>query len=221
MTKLHELFDDPATVEKVKQKLPRLFQMAEIESSRAGKTGMEVGSLRERILVALLVYKFGEGAVDTKIPITETQVDVKLFGESISIKTITGMGGVKAVWTVDAERAKFFTDNYKPECEILLAQIKWDAAYVIESATPSSIYHPGGLFLIPLEVQNKLFSSMGRANYLKLPKPGTNPRGVEFAKETIVRLMQDPGTKCIPIMWKKTTIDYDPYKRWVDYWIAD
>jgi hypothetical protein len=72
-----------------------LFHIAELESSRAGKIGMEVGSLRERIIVALLIYKFGEKSVDTTLPITESEADVKLSGNKISIKTITDSGGVK------------------------------------------------------------------------------------------------------------------------------
>ncbi len=55
-----ELFEDEKLVEKIKSRLPYLFQLAELESSRAGKTGMEVGSVCERIIVALLIYKFGE-----------------------------------------------------------------------------------------------------------------------------------------------------------------
>ena len=58
--KLIEIFTDRNLVEKIKKRLPYLFQLAELESSRAGKTGMEVGSVRERIIVALLIYKFGE-----------------------------------------------------------------------------------------------------------------------------------------------------------------
>jgi hypothetical protein len=80
------LFEDQILREKIKHKLPYLFNVAELESSRAGKIGMEVGSLRERIIVALLIYKFGEANAETEIPITEPEVDVKLFGELISIK---------------------------------------------------------------------------------------------------------------------------------------
>ncbi|MBM5805458.1 MAG: type II restriction endonuclease subunit R [Candidatus Verstraetearchaeota archaeon] len=221
MTRLHALFEDQRLVEKVQRKLPNLFQMAEIESSRAGKVGMEVGSLRERILIALLIYKFGPDAVETKIPITKSQVDVRLFGEAISIKTITGLSGVKAVWTVDAESARLFSKKYKPECEILLIQVKWDCKNPRPETIPGNPRHPGGLFLIPLDAQLKLFASLGRENYLKLPKPGTNPRGVEFSRETVMRLIQDPNSRCIPILWRKTKVDYDPYKRWVDYWSAD
>jgi len=39
-----ELFSDNVIVRKVQTKLPKLFQLAELESSRAGKVGMEVGS---------------------------------------------------------------------------------------------------------------------------------------------------------------------------------
>ena len=106
-SRLAEIFKDRKLVNKIKNKLPYLFQLAELESSRAGKVGMEVGSLRERIVIALLIYKFGEKNVETEIPITEPEVDVKLFGEPISIKTITGKGfsGVKLIWTVDAQKA--------------------------------------------------------------------------------------------------------------------
>ena len=91
-SRLIEIFEDEELVEKIKKRLPYLFQLAEIESSRAGKVGMEVGSLRERIVVALLIYKFGEANVETEIHITEPEVDVSLFGEPLSIKTITGNG---------------------------------------------------------------------------------------------------------------------------------
>jgi len=220
MSRLEDLFADNRTINMIERKLPRLFQMAEIESSRAGKIGMEVGSLRERVLIALLIHKFGAANVDTNIPITETQVDVKLFGESISVKTITGNGGVKAVWTVDAQSATNFIKSYEPECDILLAQIKWGCKALV-GAQPGSVHHPGGLFLIPLEVQKEIFRRMGRNKYLKMPKPGTNPRGVEFSKNAKNEILRHKETKCVSVLWKKEKVDYDPYKRWVDYWASD
>jgi len=105
LSSLVKIFEDRKLVEKIEKRLPYLFQLAELESSRAGKIGMEVGSLRERIIVSLLIYKFGENNVETEIPITEPEVDVKLFGQPVSVKTLTGKGfsGVKLIWTVDAE----------------------------------------------------------------------------------------------------------------------
>ena len=43
-SRLGEIFKDRKIVEKIKKRLPYLFQLAELESSRAGKIGMEVGS---------------------------------------------------------------------------------------------------------------------------------------------------------------------------------
>jgi hypothetical protein len=208
-SRLIEIFEDEKLVERIKRRLPYLFHLAELESSRAGKTGMEVGSVRERIIVALLIYKFGEASVETEIPITEPEVDVKLSGAPISIKTITGksFGGVKLIWTVDAQKAKEFRESYYPHCDILLVQINWNDV--------------GGFYYIPLEVQKKLFDKIGRENYIKLPKSGTNPRGVEITKEALLRLVKDAESKCIVINWQKTKIDFNPYKRWIDLWRED
>ncbi|HHT9124674.1 MAG TPA: ThaI family type II restriction endonuclease [Candidatus Brocadiia bacterium] len=196
-------------MEKIKRRLPYLFHLAELESSRAGKTGMEVGSVRERIIVALLIYKFGEANVETEIPITEPEVDAKLFGEPVSIKTITGkgFGGVKLIWTVDAQKAKEFRENYYPFCDILLVQINWDDF--------------GGFYYIPLDVQKRTFDKIGKQNYIKLPKAGTNPRGAEFTKEALASLVKDSESKGIVINWQRKKVEFNSYKRWVDFWRED
>lgn len=73
MANIEEIFTDKDTVSKIQAKLPRLFRIAEIESSRAGKIGMEVGSLREQVIIGLLIHKFGDKKVNTQIPITESE----------------------------------------------------------------------------------------------------------------------------------------------------
>ena len=208
-SRLVEIFEDRKLVEKIKKRLPYLFQLAELESSRAGKIGMEVGSLRERIIVALLIYKFGGDSVETEIAITEPEVDVKLLGQPVSVKTLTGKGfsGVKLIWTVDAQKAKEFRETYYPHCDILLVQINWN--------------NKGGLHYIPLRTQKRLFDKIGKEKYIRLPKPGTNPRGVEITKEALEVLVKDKDSKVIEIYWQRSKIDYNPYKRWVDYWGED
>jgi len=209
LSKLIEIFEDEKLVKRIKNKLPYLFQLAELESSRAGKVGMEVGSLREKIIIALLIYKFGEENVETEISITEPEVDVKLFGKPISIKTITGksLSGVKLIWTVDAQKVREFRESYYPHCDILLVQINWGST--------------GGFYYIPLETQRKLFDRIGRNRYIKLPKPGTNPRGVEITKEALTTLVNDNLSRSIKIRWQKTKIEFNPYKRWIDHWRED
>jgi hypothetical protein len=207
--RLLEIFNDDNLIQKIKNRLPYLFQLAEIESSRAGKIGMEVGSVREKIIIALLIYKFGRENINTDIPITEKEIDVKLFDKSISIKTITGksLSGIKMIWTVDAESAREFLINYKPKFDTILVQINWNSI--------------GGFYYIPLDVHIKCFESLGREAYIKLPKEGTNPRGVEISKDAATLLINDKLTQKIEIFWKKSSIEYDMYKRWIELWEED
>lgn len=207
--RLIQIFQDTLLVEKIKKQMPYLFQLAETESSRAGKVGMEVGSIREKIIVALLIYKFGETYVRTDIPITEPEVDVILDGARVSIKTITGssFNGVKLIWTVDSQKAIEFSRMYYPSCNILLVQINWN--------------NFGGFYYLPLEVQKKHFINMGREKYIKLPKPGTNPRGVEITKQALSDLIMDKKSRKIVIHWQKSKIEYNPYKRWIELWRKD
>ncbi|GAB4365025.1 MAG: hypothetical protein Kow009_01780 [Spirochaetales bacterium] len=205
-SRIIEIFENYEINKKIKKRLPYLFQLAELESSRAGKTGMEVGSVRERILVSLLIYSFGEKNVETEIPITEMGVDVKVFGEPLSIKTITGksLSGVKLIWTVDAQKAIEFRENYYPQCDILLVQINWNDT--------------GGFYYFPVEAQRRIFKIIGREKYIKLPTPGTNPRGVEITKEALLALIEDRESKALLINWERTNIAFNAYKRWVDLW---
>lgn len=203
---LVELFEDKEVVDRIEKRLPYMFQIAELESSRAGKIGMEVGTIREQIVIALLIYKFGNENVEREIPITETQVDVKVLSHALSIKTITGktIKGVKLVWTVDPKKAREFYENYDPSCDILLVQVNWGGV--------------GGFYHIPLDTQRKIFRHIGRERYITLPKPGTNPRGVELSKEAVHMFLEDDNTRRILISWTKRDINFDPYKRWVDMW---
>lgn len=72
-----------------------------------------------------------------------------------------------------------------------------------------------------MEAQKDVFDRIGRERYIKLPKPGTNPRGVEITREALKTLIKHGLTKVIKINWVKTRVDYNPYRRWVDYWRED
>jgi len=167
---------------------------------------MEVGSVREKIIVALLIYKFGEENVKTEIPITEAEVDVEVNGNPISIKTITGEkpNGVKLIWTVDTDKAKEFSETYLPSCDMIFIQINW--------------YNVGGFYFITKETQLEVLKKSGRRSYIKLPKAGTNPRGVELSGQALQGLLQHKDTLSIPINWKKEIVDFKPFKRWIELW---
>ncbi len=205
--KIYEIFEKKEIVQKIKEKLPYLFQLAEIDNSRDGKLGMEIGSARERIVIALLIFKFGDEYIKTDIPITQKETDVIVFDEPISIKTVTNkkVVGVKLIWTVDSQKASEFIDSYVPKSDILLVHINWEST--------------GAIYLFSKEAQQELLNKYGIEFYFKLPKKGTNPRGVEISNQAITKLVEHSTTKRVDIKWNRdNSVEYNPYDKWVEYW---
>ncbi|PKN73678.1 MAG: type II restriction endonuclease subunit R [Candidatus Cloacimonetes bacterium HGW-Cloacimonetes-3] len=207
-----DLFTDPEITAKIQTKFPILFHMAEEETKRDGRIGMEVGTMRERIVVSLLIYYFGEQRVNTHVPTTEAEKDVILDNIPISIKTITSKsnynyGGVKVSWTVDAAKAKEFADNYTPTCDILFVQISWA--------------NIGAFYYIPKKVQQDVLLTLGSESFIKLPKAGTNPRGIEFSNTAFRLLCENKETFKLAIDWKKPDVQIDVYQKWIELWQQD
>jgi hypothetical protein len=209
MEQISRIFNEPEIANKIKRKLPQIFQTAEIESSRAGKIGMEVGTIRERIIVALLLHAYGKKAVDTDIPTTESEIDVRLYDVPFSIKTFTAKkwSSLKLIWTVDPTQALHFQRNYKPSCGMLLVHINWGGV--------------GGLYYFTQRAQLEILQKMGRERYIKLPKVGTNPRGVEISADALTSLSLEKDTLKLQINWRKSNVDVDTFKRWVELWEED
>lgn len=199
---LFRLFSTRKFKQAVNEHLPFLFQIAEIECSRNGKVGMEVGTFREQILIALLVHLIGKENVDAEISITKHGTDVKAFGKPLSIKTKTGSGytGIKLKWTVDSQQARRFIEEYEPFEDLLLAIIRWEKE--------------GFLFFIPTYIQTKAFRRLGES-FFKLPKQGSNPRGVEYSSEAMTLMLSDSITRRVSIQWSRREINYEPYQRWL------
>jgi hypothetical protein len=152
------------------------------------------------------INKFGRENVYTNIPITEPEVDVRIHGEPVSIKTVTGRGlnSVKLIWTVDVEQASKFGQSYTPSCDMVFVQIVWEGT--------------GALYYFPLNVQIGILNEIGRNNYIKLPRAGTNPRGVEISAKALGLLTTRQNTLKIPVNWLRSRVDFDPYTRWIDLW---
>jgi len=79
----------------------------------------------------------------------------------------------------------------------------------------------GNFYYVPLDSQIRCFNALGRQTYIKLPKQGTNPRGVELSKDAVIALVNDSATRTIEIRWKKSQIKFDAYQRWIDLWEKD
>lgn len=209
-SKIATLFDDAFVGKRIKAKLPHLFQLAEMESQRNGKVGMEVGSTREKILIALLMYKFGLDGVNADLSITEPEIDVIVMNEPLSIKTVTTTNGrwgngVKLVWSVDANTAANFKTNYVPSCDMLLAQIQWN--------------NTGYLYLFSKQAQIEVMDMLGKDSYMKLPTLGTNARGVELTSLALNELVNQQSTRKIEIFFHKEVLDYrEVYTKWLNAW---
>ena len=170
---------------------------------------MEIGSVRERILIALLMYKFGIDIVNSEIPITASEIDVIVENEPLSIKTTTTTNGrwtpIKLIWTVDAQKSLEFKNNYIPHCDMLVAKIYWG--------------NRGKLLLFSKESQCEILNNIGRDKYIKLPKANTNSRGVEVTREALELLEKCDDTRCIDINFIRKPIDYrEIYTKWLDAW---
>ena len=170
---------------------------------------MEIGSVRERILIALLMYKFGIDIVDPNIPITASEVDVIVNDTPLSIKTVTTnserWNSIKLIWTVDAQKAIEFKNTYMPSCDMLVAKICWNGE--------------GKLLLFSREAQCKILNEIGRDRYIKLPKENTNARGVEITPMALSILERCEDTRCININFYRKSIDYrEVYTKWLDAW---
>lgn len=213
-SRLGEIFQDQPLAETIRRKLPRMFTLAELEASRGGIIGMQVGSIRELILVALLMYKFGEDNVQTELSITSPEVDLLLLNEPISIKTGTGATGPKVKWTANWQQAMAIYESYYPQYEILLAQIQWD----LNLNDIRRLNRPSGLFWIPLSAQIDLFHELGHEGYLSRPSAGTNPRGVSLKWSAVRSLVHHQDTKRIEIIWERAELEYDPYRKWQNLW---
>ncbi|MFQ3610529.1 MAG: ThaI family type II restriction endonuclease [Fimbriimonadales bacterium] len=208
------LFDDPNLNARIQRRLPSLFARAQAQVERGGRVGMEAGTLREKVLIALLILKYGRHQVETETPVTEHELDVRVGGYGVSIKTTTltkpaTRFTIKVNWTVDAQTAQAFYENYEPKYDILLATICWE--------------NEGGLYVIPVEVQEEVMTQLGRDKYLEKPKQGTNPRGVELSAEAVNQLLKHSETKRLSIDWRiseehRERLREQSLNKWIELW---
>lgn len=198
-----EWFENPIFRTMVTTNLPKLFKKAEIESMRGGKIGMEVGVLRERILVALLLKSFGEKNVKFDFSSTDNSKDTQVFGDILSIKTFmnNGYGGIKVFWASDNQSVMNAINRYTPQNHLLISNINWGT-------------QNGGLYLINLETQTEIFNTIGVEKYLKINNG--NNRGISIQTEVLKTLLSHKETKQIIVDWVDPKLEYNIYERWMN-----
>jgi len=210
ITPLKNLFYSQKHIELIQNTLPDMFYQAEKESERRDTTGPEVGCVREKQIVSMFQCFLGKANVNEDIPALDPQMDVELFKKPLSIKTFTSYSQIKFSWTVDSIKVKEFIENYVPESDIFCAYIKWNDK-TCRQIKP-------GLYYIPLEVAESVFSELGCDRYLKAPTVGTNPRGIALSTEASRHLLLNSNTHFIPIYWRRPVYAADGYERWYKIW---
>ena len=200
--RLTKLFASPTRMARLTKSLPAAFEMAMKEMPRGNPA---VGLVREHALIGYLIAEFGERNVQVPDDGTARNYDVLLHGSPLSIKTVTGNGGVKVLWTVDPVHiGREISRDYKPSCDILLVRVHWGKE--VES-----------IFYIPQEVQKKARKALGDA-YLSA-KVGTNHRGISISSAGMKALLADGRTLRARVGWHKKGLDHTPYERWTRYWL--
>ena len=76
----------------------------------------------------------------------------------------------------------------------------------------------GGFYFFSKKIQQEIYKTIGKENYIKLPKIGTNNRGVEFSKIAMQQLIEHKNTKKIDIEWFEEKLDFCVFNRWVELW---
>ena len=197
-----DLFTDRKKAETLVRGLPVAFEMARLELPGRNPA---VGFLREHAITGFFVHLFGKEQVGLPERGNTRGFDVTVCGKQISIKTVTGKGGVKVVWTVDDSRVKKeIGSNYTPDCDMFLTRIYWG------EDKPS-------IFYIPLHVQKKIYAEIGRDKYLTAAT-GTNHRGISVRSAAMTKLMNDCDTMKLNVHWIESGLDYTPYARWEEFW---
>lgn len=196
------LFQDSQKAGLLQSKLPLAFELASMEMPKGNPA---VGIIRENILVSFFVSQLGTESVQQESSGTTRGSDLLLCGKSVSIKTVTGMGEIKVLWTVDPLKiGSEIALTYQPEYDIVLVCIFWGK-------------NRESVFYIPKEVQADVISKIGRKSYLDA-KVGTNHRGIAITSLARKALLEHTDTIKIGIQWNKTNPDYNPRKRWDDFW---
>ncbi|KFH29402.1 ThaI family type II restriction endonuclease [Helicobacter pylori] len=202
---MQTLFNDERMILKIQEKLPYLFQLVESENSRDGKLGMEIGSARERVIIALMLYYFGKENVQTDLVITQKEIDVIVLNKPYSIKTAQTLNGIKLIWTTDVLKIQEFVESYKPNTDILFVHVCWGKE--------------GGFYYIPSAIQQGVLTTKSKEFYFKLPKSGTNSRGVEISKLALLERIAHKDTLRIPIFWERTNnLKHSPYDKYLELW---
>lgn len=181
-------------------KLAKLYQASQQENTRNGQLTTEVGSSREKDLVAFLKYN-----QDLKVKYNidnKDEADCKIKGRKTSIKHISsnriGPNGLKIKWTSNKEKQKEFINDFTFTCDLLLVFVKFED---IMTLTLEIIFINKG------KLQKLYEQSKGEKVFKAL---NGNSRGIEFEKSFFNKMMDNKMYHLVANIKKLSCKECDP-----------
>lgn len=170
-----------------------------------GKESMDIGVAREQSLIGMFIALCGEANVDTSQEDKESESDVYVYGNPVSIKTYKSKNtaGYKVKWTSDDLKAQEVVDTYVPTVDRLVVQVNWGGH--------------GHFAYINKSIQSEIFLSLGVERYLNY-KPGTNHRGISVTMDAAKMMIAHKDTNCFLIEWGLPASPADVYRYWAKEW---
>ena len=161
-----------------------LYQSSQTECSRSSGLTPEVGSSRERDLIASFA---SNPLLNVNYDITnEKEEDVKINNNNISIKHSSNknnsQNGIKIIWTVDIEKRNEFLKKFTFNCDLIIIYVRFDKT--IENGYLEIIY------ISRNELIHQQTNSSIRKEILFKCLEG-NSRGIEFDKKFFEKIIQN------------------------------
>lgn len=196
----NDIFNDEIFVRSLQRRLPKLVYDLNEAFRKGGKLSPDIGNLREKMIIGILKKQYGD-RLEYEFESQEPELDFQFDGEGISFKT-TISKGFKLIWTANYELAMDFYKNSTPlySIAVLLFQKKL-----------------GGLYYFPLELLVRTRERLG-LEFLKKPKSGTNPRGVELSTKAFNLLIKGQSCRFIPINWNIIAEGLTTAVNFIDYY---
>jgi hypothetical protein len=152
-----------------------LYQLSQTECSRSSGLTPEVGSSRERDLIASLA---SNNSLNVNYDIKfDHEEDVIVNNNKISIKHSSNKKnthcGIKIIWTVDKTKRDLFLKNFNFNCDLLIVYVRIDKTLC--NGELEIIYIP-----ISVLIQQHIMSCIRKEKIFKCLEG--NSRGIEFEK---------------------------------------
>ena len=170
--------------EKYIKGLLSLYQSSQTECSRSTGLTPEVGSSRERDLIASF---YSNPLLNVNFDISnDKEEDVTINNNNISIKHSSNKNisksGIKIIWTVDNEKQNEFLKHFTFKCDLIIVFVRFDK--IIENGHIEIIY------ISRSELIHQQTNSYIRKETIFKCLEG-NSRGIEFEKKFFEKIIQN------------------------------